>query len=421
MSSIHELISATPASPTVLQDKPKDFYIQSIRYKLFVFNLSTTPNKYFGATFNPNAADPYPPLIANPGQMPQIPLLEMQNMTSTNKAALLSEYNTHLKIWQIQSTEFQLQEDAVKKIKEYLTQLLPDHWWPLLFPLGDPMAFVVATPRAIWAAVQHHFGHASKNFNQELRDATLEIATYTFTLENSDSFPQFFNMFKGQLDYINYLRQAPLSTSDAADHLMYALQRCPELSTNLLWQQRLLEYDNLHRAAGSRTLQSVRDLAQRGTEDILKLRTMTTFGYANAAIAAPASASLTPPAHAYAAAAAPASAAAAVAPAATVSPFPFFGAPSGVSINYSDPRVLKALLKLANVTAPASPPTVSASRSSPAVPKVFSKKYCFSCGTTTGPTMHFSQECPNNLRKPNHVDSCTFRNRHLYPGAAAPK
>lgn len=56
--------------------------------------------------------------------------------------------------------------------------------------------------------------------------------------------------------------------------------------------------------------------------------------------------------------------------------------------------------------------TVAAKDKPPHVPL----RYCYTHGTTSGPTMHPSSRCPE--RGPGHENSCTFANRAEYPGAA---
>lgn len=89
---------------------------------------------------------------------------------------------------------------------------------------------------------------------------------------------------------------------------------------------------------------------------------------------------------------------------------------------------LQAILKAVNQTrqpstnaAAPSSTAASTSHSAPATPSKYIKtRYCYSCGSTSGPTMHISRTCPAHLRVDHHDENCNWSNRSNYPRSAAP-
>ena len=298
-------------------------------------------------------------------------------------------------------------------------------------------------------AIEAYFLITRTDPNTESTAIRRKLEVMAFRYSGSLSWRTFYADFHQLLQSLGHFGIEPISDHIAANYLIEALERCPDLMNLPEFSISLFQYRRAYSAADTRTPTAVASLVHQVLDILARKSTAATNGYANSATAAnppddPDSDDATNPA--FAASSAPKKAAATNPRQRTATGKPPSKKPSQakstqssagqttITITTSDPTMWQPLVQ--NFTAAQSPAQLSRpnSRAQPPTnvarayaanavtsPKPnYPRMYCYSCGTTTGPTRHFSQDCPSHLRLPTHDTSCNFKNWEQYPGATQP-
>jgi hypothetical protein len=416
-------------------------------------NLASTftdaQGSYFHYIFPDEPGDPRV-LSPDPGTLPTWDDMGAYDaMDPDEKKLALSELNSRLALWNAQNAHFTHDNLVFRQFKNFLDEFLSKTWRDALFPENEDH-YSDAECQDVINAIEAHFLVTRTDPNTESTAIRRKLEVMEFRYSDSLSWRIFYADFFKLLRSLSQFGIEPISDHIAANYLIEALERCPDLMNLPEFSISLFQYRRANSAADTRTPTAVASLVHQVLDILARKSTASTGGYANSATTAapqdpnpdPDSDDASNPAFAASSThkkvpAAPTRSRTSKPPSRKPNTVKAATSPAGqttITITTSDPAMWQPLVQ--NFTAAQS--TTQFSRPNPrtqppnnvarayaattgnSIKPNYPRMYCYSCGTTTGPSRHFSQDCPPNLRLPTHDTSCNFRNWEQFPGATQP-
>jgi hypothetical protein len=322
-----------------------------------------------------------------------------------DKAA--QDYNTHLR------NNYTIENVAAAMLKDLFNQFLP---LPTSLHLRKLIAgsnidtYELMDIGLVHIALSNHF-RTNISINAERSIILANLRTLSIKLKKPIDFATFISLFLENIQLYAALG-SPLAPNDATNLFIDAIHRSPDLTSNPLLVSSLFHYEAAHNNE-TRSLSEVIELLNPIIPHILQSATIRKTAYATtqdsasddedtALLAASAPKGTKKP---------PTSAK----PSKTKLPTAA-SVPTTTEISFSSADASK-IQEILNLVKKQRNPTVSdKSKSSGAKPTFVKTRYCYTCGSTSGPNIHISPHCPT----PNshHQNPCTWKNREDYPGAA---
>ena len=395
----------------------------------FVISLSDATQNYLHHVFPNEPGEPVP-LAPYPGTSPTWDNMgAYDDIAPEEKKQALAELNSQLSLWKVDIATCLREQQAMKKIKDYLDHFLSLDWRYALFPLNVD-DYSLAGPLDVVEAINVYFAEQREDPNDASAVIKNKLATTPFVYADATSWRVFYADFQADLRLLKSYNIETVDDHHAANYLIDSVARCTQLANLPQYSTTMFTYRNNNREAGSREMHAVAHIVQQCLPLLPKQQTSRLNGYANAAASQEvddedpqdsdglvlAATSAKAPRKNLKAAAVPAKVNRLAKPA---SAKPTIAPPqTTITITTSDPTAWQPLIN--QLSQQQRPNAAATAKAYSAAPAMYPKMYCYSCGTTTGAGRHFSQHCPATLRLPTHDESCNFRNWASCPGATPP-